>query len=44
MRPSMLYHVIPVILTLYLHVIKKIMLISHVGAVNGRIERNSKNH
>ena len=43
-RPSMFYHVIFTILTLYLPVIKKIMLISHFGAVKGCIERNIKNH
>ena len=43
-RPSMFYHVIFTILTLYLPVIKKIMLISHFGAVKGCIERNVKNH
>ena len=44
MRPAMMYHVISMILTLYLPFMKKIIFISHVGAVNGRIERNSKNH
>ena len=32
------------ILTLYLPFMKKIIFISHVGAVNGRVKRNSKNH
>ena len=42
--PPMLYHLISLILTLYLPIIKKNMLISHVGFVNGRHERNPKNH
>ena len=44
MRPSMLYHVISIYLTLYLFVIKKVTFISHFGALNGRMKRNSKNH
>ena len=42
-RPTILYHVISGILTSYLPLINKIMFISRVGDVNGRVERNAKN-
>ena len=44
MRPSMLYHEISTYFTSYLSDIKKIMFISHVGAPDGHVERNTKNH
>ena len=42
-RPTILYHVISEILTSYLPRIKRIMFISRVADVNGRVERNAKN-
>ena len=44
MRPSMLYHEISTYFTSYLSDINKIMFISHVGALDGHVERNTKNH